>query len=167
MNFLRWIFKINVRHSGDIRRYEKGKIGTRIFVILLLLAIAGGTLGVEYWCINLFNNNDTFLSGILVLIFLLIPLAYTTMEFCGLYSYLGFKMFFWGTVSSIANKIDAKRIEKTVVADETGVMVIEEEKESKAQKAHKWIDLFVGILGIVLTVGVLVMLFVLPISIIG
>ncbi|MGN1221733.1 MAG: hypothetical protein ACI4TT_00695 [Christensenellales bacterium] len=184
MKFLKWVFNLRARHSWDMARYEKGKMSTKIFVIFLLLALAGATLGVEYWCIGLFNTN--FLYGMLVLIFLLIPLTATSFEFCGLYSYLGFKMFAWGTIESIAHKIDKKNKDKKSESDvltngtsENDVILKAEANESTAdietienaelntakadeptkqteqnsQKAHKWVDLLIGILGLVLCVG--------------
>ena len=66
MNFFAWLFNFSSRHSGDFLRYQRGKVGTRIFVMLLALVVAGATLGLEYWCINLFNQNS--LNAILVAI---------------------------------------------------------------------------------------------------
>ena len=184
MKFLKWLFNLRAKHHWDMARYERGKMATKIFVIVLLLVLAGGTLGVEYWCMNLFNTN--FLYGLLVLIFLFIPLTAVSFEYCGLYSYLGFKMFVWGTIESVVNKIDKKkRSEDNILANETSeseVLKAETDEnisektetnkidESQAQntseqtkpndqnnkKAHKWIDLLIGILGIVLGVGLLV-----------
>lgn len=149
MKFLSWLFNFTGRHRGDILRYEKGKIASRIFYILFMLVLAGATVGVEYWCINLFHEN--FLYGLLVLIFLFIPLASVSFEYLGLYSYIGFRMFFWGTILSFAKKIDKKRqLENEEIID------IDVDKEKKSEKAHKWIDLFIGILGIVLSIGLLI-----------
>lgn len=184
MKFLKWLFNLRAKHHWDMARYERGKMSTKIFVIVLLLVLAGATLGVEYWCMNLFNTN--FLHGLLVLIFLFIPLTAVSFEYCGLYSYLGFKMFVWGTIESVAHKIDKKkRSEDNILANETSkndVLKAEtdenisektetneidelqtqnnnEQTKSNGQnnkKAHKWIDLLIGILGIVLGVGLLV-----------
>lgn len=187
MKFLKWVFNLRSRHHLDMARYEKGKMSTKIFVIFLLLALVGATLGVEYWCMGLFNTN--FMYGLLVLIFLLIPLAAVSFEYCGLYSYLGFKMFAWGTIESIARKIDKKNKDKKSESDvltnetsENDVLLKAEADENTAdietitnaelnitkadeqtkqtepnsKKAHKWVDLLIGILGIVLGVGLLV-----------
>lgn len=165
MKFLSWIFNINRRHAWDIRRYEKGKLGTKIMAIVLLLLLVGATLGIEYWGITLLKNNEG-LQGLLVIILLLIPITATTLEFCGLYSYLGFKMFLWGTLESIAKKIDKKKEQKKIESGEMTEEVSSEAQEvlfeqKKSEKAHKWIDLFVGILGIVLTIVTVVMIIVL------
>lgn len=157
MKFLRWLFNINKRHSREIREYENGKIGNRIFSIFFLLLLVGGAIGLEYWCINLFNNG-VFLNGLLVLIFLVIPFMAITFEYCELYAYLGFKMFIWGSVSSIAEKID-KKIEKNRL--ENGEIVVETKKQTKSEKAHKWLDLFIAILAVALAIVLLVMIFVL------
>ena len=57
MKFLQWLFNLRTRHNWDMARYEKGKMSTKIFVIFLLIALAGATLGVEYWCMGLFKTN--------------------------------------------------------------------------------------------------------------
>ena len=188
MKFLKWVLNLRSRHHWDMARYEKGKMSTKIFVIFLLIALAGATLGVEYWCMALFNTN--FMHGLLVLILLFIPLTAVSFEYCGLYSYLGFKMFAWGTIESIAHKIDKKNKEKKIkndvlanetsendvllkaeadeninVADETNKVdelnTTKEDEQTKqtepnSKKAHKWVDLLIGILGIILGVGLLV-----------
>ena len=163
MKFFKWLFNVGNRHYGDIRRYEKGKIGTRIFVILLLLGLVAGTLGLEYWGVNLFKTNIFY--GFLVLLFLFIPFAGATIEFCGVYSYIGFRMFVRGTVIDIAKKLDKKieqkqfnqiEVDENIVVD-TNTELNDETKVDKLEKAHKWIDLFIGILGIVLGVGVVIL----------
>lgn len=163
MKFLKWLFNVSNRHSGDIRRYEKGKIGTRIFVILLLLGLVAGTLGLEYWGVNLFKTNIFY--GFLALLFLFIPFAGVTIEFCGVYSYIGFRMFILGTVSDIVKKIDKKieqkrinqlEVDENIVVD-TNTELNDETKTGELEKAHKWIDLFIGILGIVLGVGMIIL----------
>ena len=158
MKFLSWIFNLSARHAGDMRRYEKGKTGTRIFVIILLTLLAAATLGVEYWAISLFNEN--FLYGLLVVIFLFIPLVATTIEFCGFYSFVGFRMFFWGVISSVAHKVDKKIKAKKAAAQEdiSASEVTEPDTElDHSEKTHKALDLVVGILGILLAVATIVL----------
>ena len=48
MKFLGWLFSISSRHYRDIRRYEKGGMGARIFSIIISLLFIGAALGVEY-----------------------------------------------------------------------------------------------------------------------
>lgn len=158
MKFLSWIFNLSARHAGDMRRYEKGKTGTRIFVIILLTLLAAATLGVEYWAISLFDEN--FLYGLLVVIFLFIPLVATTIEFCGFYSFVGFRMFFWGVISSAARKADKKIRAKKAAAQEdiSASEVTEPDTElDHSEKTHKALDLVVGILGILLAVATIVL----------
>lgn len=160
MKFLKWLFNINKRHGVDMRRYEKGKIGTKILAIVLMFALVGATVGIEYWCINLFNVNLGY--GILVLIFLLLPFIAVTLEYCELYAYLGFKMFFWGSVAKIAEKIDENHKNKTneeTQIDQTNteeikpeILQTEKTQPSHERKSHFWLDLVVGILGAVLAI---------------
>lgn len=158
MKFLRWFFNFSSRHAGDMRRYEKGKTGTRIFVIILLTLLAVATLGVEYWAIRLFDEN--ILYGLLVIILLFIPLVATTVEFCGFYSFAGFRMFFWGVVSSAARKADKKIRAKNSAISGQDTSLAESELDSErnhSERSHKALDLFVGIFGILLAIGILVL----------
>lgn len=153
MRFLRWLFNVHSRHAGDIRRYEKGKIGTRIFTLILTLILSAGTLALEYWSINLFESHNWAL-GLFVVLFLVIPAAAVSFEFLGLYSFLGFRMFFWGTVEHIAKKIDKQIQENRVPNGEQDEIVIS--TQNKSEKSHRWIDLFIGIWSIALAIGLLV-----------
>ena len=158
MKFLSWLFNFSARHAGDMRRYEKGKTGTRIFVIVLLTLLAAATLGVEYWAISLFDEN--FLYGLLVVIFLFIPLVATTIEFCGFYSFVGFRMFFWGVISSVAHKVDKKIKAKKAAAQEDIPASEAAEPDTEldhSERTHKALDLVVGILGILLAVATIVL----------
>lgn len=158
MKFLSWLFNFSARHAGDMRRYEKGKTGTRIFVIILLTLLAAATLGVEYWAISLFGEN--FLYGLLVVILLFIPLVATTIEFCGFYSFVGFRMFFWGVISSAARKAD-KRIKAKQAAAQEDISSSEETEpdteQERSEKTHKALDLVVGIYGILLAIATIVL----------
>ncbi|MGM9665713.1 MAG: hypothetical protein ACI3XX_04150 [Eubacteriales bacterium] len=158
MKFLSWLFNFSARHAGDMRRYEKGKTGTRIFVIILLTLLAAATLGVEYWAISLFNEN--FLYGLLVVILLFIPLVATTIEFCGFYSFVGFRMFFWGVISSAARKADKKiRANKAAAQEDISASEVTEPdtEQERSEKTHKALDLVVGILGILLAIATIVL----------
>lgn len=152
MKFPAWLFHINVRHGGDLRRYEKGKTGTRIFVIVLLLALVAGTLGAEYWCIGLFRGKDTFLSGLAVLLLLVIPLAGVSLDYCVFYAQTGLIMFVRGTVVSLALKAESRKAQGSGEAS----------PQNGAERTHRGLDLLIGILGILLALGLAVMLAVLP-----
>ncbi|MGN1212588.1 MAG: hypothetical protein ACI4TZ_00980 [Christensenellales bacterium] len=178
MKFLKWLINFKSRHHMDIERYEKGKLSTKIFLIILMCAFVGATLAIEYWCIDVFNTN--IFCGFLVLI-LLVAIAAGTIESLVLYSYIGFRMFIWGTIESIAQKIDDKKAKQKnqdiVLTNETnesedcnkGENTICENNEpslaenneqnknlKNTQKAHKWIDLLVCICCIALCIGLVV-----------
>ena len=158
MKFLSWLFNFSARHAGDMRRYEKGRTGTRIFVIILLTLLAAATLGVEYWAISLFGEN--FLYGLLVVILLFIPLVAATIEFCGFYSFVGFRMFFWGVISSAARKAD-KRIKAKQAAAQEDISASEvtepDAEQERSEKTHKALDLVVGIYGILLAIATIIL----------
>ena len=62
MKFFSWLFSISTRHHRDAIIYEKGKVGSRIFTIVLLLFLVGATLCVEYWSFTVY---DTSAAGII------------------------------------------------------------------------------------------------------
>ena len=158
MKFFAWLFNINSRHLGDAIRYERGKVGTRIWVIILLLLFSCATFGVEYWALNLLN--ESMGTGLIVLILLFFPLLATTIEYCGFYSSLGFRMFFVGSLESIivkAEKSRKKKIEDNVIEIDENGKVVAEEKEKDTIKNHKWLDLLVAIISIVLGIGTLIL----------
>lgn len=167
MKFLAWLFNVNSRHLGDAIRYEKGKVGTRIWVIILLLVFSGASLWVEHWALNLLKESllEKSLWGILALILLFFPLVATTIEYCGFYSSLGFRMFFIGSLESIIVKAEQKRkkkLENNVIEIDENGQVIAEDKAKDTVKNHKWLDLLVAIIGIVLGVGTLIMAIAMP-----
>lgn len=133
MKFLKWIFNVSSRHRGDIRRYEKGGIGNRIFVLFLMIGLVIGTLALQYWALNLLESD--FLIAVLVIIFLFIPAAGVSIEYCGLYSFIGFSMAIVGTIEKV-----------------TITMAKEEIKE----KQYKIFDLLIGIISLVLAFGLIV-----------
>lgn len=141
MNFFAWLFNFSSRHSGDFFRYQRGKVGTRIFVMLLALFFAGATLGLEYWCIKLFNQ--TLLFAIFVLLFLVIPFAWITIEDCLVYAFFGFRMFVRGCIDKKAEKIDAQN--QTTDLDQ--------QQDNPKQKNYRWFDLVVAIYHILVLVA--------------
>lgn len=164
---LAWLFNINSRHLGDAIRYEKGKVGTRIWVIIFLLILSGASLWVEHWALNLIKESmlKESLWGILALILLFFPLVATTIEFCGFYSSLGFRMFFVGTLESIiikASKSRKKKLENNTIEISEDGKIKTEEKAKDTVKNHKWLDLLVAIIGLVLGLGTLIMAIAMP-----
>ncbi|MGM9969020.1 MAG: hypothetical protein ACI35S_01320 [Anaeroplasma sp.] len=133
MNFLSWLFNVKKRHMGGMRRYEKGGILARIFIIVLMLLLIGGTVAIELWCLQLLESN--FLLAIFAILFLFIPITGTAIEFCAVYSFYGFRMAIWGAINSIAEKIDDEPIKK--------------------EKKYKKLDIFIGFLGLVLAFGLI------------
>lgn len=139
------------RHYREINRYNQGKLRTRIGVVVLLCLLFAATLGIEYWGFWLLDNGNAVV-GLLVLIILLIAFGAATLEYCGLYCYLGFKMFFVGTVVQILDKIEKRKRNKR------GQEYSEERAESEQAppKVRQWPDLFVAIFSLALAVGLIV-----------
>ena len=52
MRFLGWLFSVGSRHYRDMRRYERGGVGARIFSIIISLLFIAASLGLEYWFLS-------------------------------------------------------------------------------------------------------------------
>ncbi|MGN0814737.1 MAG: hypothetical protein ACI4MH_05870 [Candidatus Coproplasma sp.] len=136
MKVLNWFFNVKSRHRADVKRYENGKIGVRIFVLIEMLILVGATVAVELWCLNLYENN--FLAGLACTI-LLIAVAWAAIETCGVYCVVGFKMAAVGAVFTAANRIDERNSDSPDSKDRI--------------KTYKAFDVFIGILSLLLALG--------------
>lgn len=174
MGFFLWLFDVSNRHQGEMRRYEKGGLGTRITSLIILIALVTITLLIEYWCINLFKSS--FVLGFVVLL-LLIAAVPTTIEFCGVYSFIGFRMATRGYLIKLADNLDkeiAKKrdADKQIVAEvtvENGTTSvelhnenIETDKEIKKLYKYRGFDIFVGIFSLALAFGLIAGVIILP-----
>lgn len=132
MKFLSWIFNINKRHGRDIRAYEKGKLSTKIITLIIMLVFFLGSIGLEYWCINLFKEGNVLVSFFVLL--LVIALIGGTIDYCLVYSYVGFK-------TAIVGTLDKK---------------LSNESEIIEKKHYRGFDVIIGFLGLILGIGVIV-----------
>lgn len=188
MKFLQWLFSVGDRHYGDAVRYNRGGITTRIFAIIMLVVFVALTLALEWWAINLFNENAIY--GILVFV-LVLGAVEVTVEYCIVYSVYGFTYAVSGTIGDIVKKRELRRLNKGKKADKKcgvnggtsgegelinsvnrsaessengekqGEINEEYEKELK-KKSPKWLDLTVGVIGALLALGTLVGVCVVP-----
>lgn len=71
----------------------------------------------------------------MAILFLFIPVAGASIEFCGLYSFIGFRMAIAGTIEKVA----------TTMA-----------KEEIKEKKYKIFDLLIGIISLVLAFGLII-----------
>ncbi len=180
MKFVQWLFSVGDRHYGDAVRYDRGGKGTRIFAIIMLVAFVALTLLLEWWAVNLFNENAIY--GILVFVLVLGAIE-VTIEYCIVYSVYGFTYAIAGTVGDIIKKRELKRLDKgkkinkercanvesgdnelsankdvDVSSESTDNSMQVEVNENKMKKelrkmSPKWLDLVVGVLGALLAVG--------------
>lgn len=155
MGLFNWLWDVSTRHYSGINRYEKGKISTRIITLIIMLVFAALALFLEYWTIKLFQEN--FIVGILMII-LTVGIFGGTIEFCAVYSFVGFKMFFVGTVGNMIKKREKKKkakvaAESEIIENPEIVQTAPQEGEQKEKKSHHWLDLVVAILGIVVIVA--------------
>ena len=134
MKFLSWLFNASQRHRSGIRNYEKGGVGNRIFIIAMYLILFAGTIGLELWALNLFNDN--FFTALLVILFLFIPVALSTVEFGLVYGVCGIKMAIWGLVFR-KNEI-------------------EEVESDGSKKNYKAFDAIIGVLGFIIAIGIII-----------
>ena len=155
MEFLGWLFSISSRHYRDIRRYEKGGMGARIFSIIISLLFIGAALGVEYLFITSIFTAGSLGGGIakffaLILIgILMVGLITAALEFCVVYAFTAFKMAILGMVYSAEKR-------KAVVEKNQKKIENEAELEVTPSLKYKKFDIFNGILQIMLAIGLLV-----------
>ena len=104
MKFLGWLFSVPSRHYRDMRRYEKGGVGARIFAIILSMLFVGAALGLEYWFLSSLMTGGSLGGGIakvVALIFIGIFFVATfiaALEYCGVYAFTAFAMAIMGAV---------------------------------------------------------------------
>lgn len=149
MKFLSWLFKISSRHHLDAVRYSKGKTVYKLFTILFLILLAAFTIGVQYWSYSIYSATAKgiiigFMSTMLAII---VTLA--VVETFAVYSYFGFKYAARGTLDSFISKY-----EKNKKKNENGnnALEVNDKKEEQIRNTKKWLDILVGISGIVLIV---------------
>lgn len=135
MKFLSWLFSLERRHRFGVRAFGKGGTGIRLFTILMYVVLFGGTLGLEYWAINMMNSGE--FSGVLILI-LAILVGLAAVEYCSSYSFVGFRMFFTGCVSRLAH-------------DRNAADGVPDEKPA----THRALDMVVAVLGIIFALAVI------------
>ena len=156
MKFLGWLFSISSRHYRDIRRYENGGMGARIFSIIISLLFIGAALGVEYLFITSILTAGSLGGGVakffaLILIgALMVGFITTAFEFCGVYAFTAFKMAILGIV------YNAEKRKAVVEKNQKKVENLEAELEVTPSLKYKKFDIFNGILQIMLAIGLLV-----------
>lgn len=157
MKVLSWLFSFSSRHFRDIYRYEKGKWGVRIFVLLFSLGLVAATFAAEYLFISIFKNPppdiDDLGMHILSVVgsgILLAATAGAVLDFCGCYAYSGIRCSLFGAVLSAARRRELKAKKEKVSIDEVQV------DEPEGIEKFKGFDLFLGIFEIVLIVGTVV-----------
>ncbi len=146
MKLLGWILNITNRHRADIRRYQKGGVGSRIFIIVLSLVLAGASIGCEIWFLNVFYNpvSDALKQFLMLFGIAILALAvfFAALDYFICFSYVGFKMMARGVVLSGASLIDKKY----------GREISEEDAR---ENRRKWLDLFVGFFEIALVAALI------------
>ena len=149
MKFISWLFNVSGRHYADIRRYEKGGAGARIFSIVFSALLVGASLLIEYWFINSLTTDGSLGGGIakffalIAIAVVFIATAESALEFCGIYAFTAFRMATSGFVySAQKRKAILGRKNKDASLAETEVQPVAEIK-------YKKFDIINGILQIV------------------
>ena len=139
MKFLSWLFNVNKRHYSDFRRYENGKALTRITYLAVLFIFVGLTIFSLYWSLDVFKNqtfNKFHVIAVLVL-FISIGLLFSTVEFCFVMSYIGFKMAICGCVmKKLDNDSNIEQIDNNI-----------------KEKNYLVFDIIVGVISLLLALG--------------
>ena len=149
MKFISWLFNVSGRHYADIRRYEKGGVGARIFSIVFSALLVAASLLIEYWFINSLTTEGSLGGGItkffalIAIAILFIATAESALEFCGIYAFTAFRMATLGFVYSVEKrKAILERKNKNASSAETDVQPVAEIK-------YKEFDIINGILQII------------------
>ncbi len=163
-----WIFGVRRRYAWEIRRYEKGGLGRRVFAIILSLFFLGATAGLEYWfnlhfmgvLVSEANLVVTILIGVIAVAVML-----ATIERCIVFTWVGFANFsFNGVSDKLLDKQRKKDMQKAEEIPEADGVVVEEtkietEEAVKKRKKLKWWDLSVAVFQLLIIVGVVLVTF--------
>lgn len=171
MKFILWLFDFTGRHSGDVRRYERGGKVHRLFICIFLAALSVFVLWLEDWSFSLFDKNhlERFVGGLFaVLLFFCVWIA--TLDTCILYAYLGISRAVSGSLRKIIEKSEKKKARKkrggTTESDYTQNSSAAEDSEAEGSEAESseaesseapakrkvpaWLDATVGIFSILI-----------------
>ncbi len=158
MKFILWILNVTQRHRLDINRYEKSKKGRiiSIFVSLFMVAFA---LGSTYLFMRVFLYWDGEEFGMQVLKFigslvLMIAGVGCAVDYCGCFSYVGFRTAAFGAVN-MASRVNKKKSNATNTED-----CAEAEDSSATPTATEYVDcrgldIFVGVFNLILALAVI------------
>ncbi len=151
MKFFSWVFSATRRHRGLINKYENGKVGIRIFLIVLTTLLLGASLAAEWWFASTLKNigNDTSNYPILKLIGIgllwFLAVAFTA-DFSSVFCYVAFRTALFGVVATVASKIDEhnKANESQL---ESGEQFFDDNEQQKPERVcpYKWLDILVGV----------------------
>ena len=156
MQFLSWLFSVPSRHYRDMRRYEKGGVGARIFSIIISLIFIGITLGVEYWFFSSLMTAGSLGGGIakfFALLFigcLFVAALIAAFEYCAVYAFTAFAMAIMGVVYK------AEKRKAVLDKNQKKIENLEAELAITPSLKYKKLDIFVGIFQILLAVGLIV-----------
>lgn len=146
MKFISWLLSASVRHRRGAVRYQKGGIVYKIMVIVVLLAFTGVTLGLEYWALSLFEENIV-IGGLVSL--LAIAFIFACIELNGIYCFFGFKSAKQGSLETVIEKNNKKRLAKGKSTDNFDYKGDEDKNERKSTKG---LDLLIGFVGLILVI---------------
>ena len=153
MKFLGWLFSVPSRHYRDMRRYEKGGVGARIFSIIISLLFIGAALGLEYWFLSSLMTGGSLGGGIakVVALFFIgvffVATFIAALEFCGVYAFTAFAMATLGLIYS------AEKRKALLEKNQKKIENLEAEFETTPSLKYKKLDIFVGIFQILLAIG--------------
>lgn len=153
MGFLGWLFSVPSRHYRDMRRYEKGGVGARVFAIIISLVFVGAALGLEYWFLSSLMTGGSLGGGIakvVALIFIgifFVATCIAAFEYCGVYAFTAFAMAIMGVVYSAEKKKAILEKNKKKIEN------LEAEIQTTPSLKYKKLDIFVGIFQIILAIG--------------
>ena len=164
MKLLFKLFDITSRHHGDVRRYERGGIIQRIFIVILVTALAALCLWLEDWSFSIFDvkHSENFFGGLLAILLFFCVLI-STLDFCLLYAYVGISRAIGGSLSKIIEKNERKKSrKKRVESSQSDTQTNESSANGSSQavapvkrKVPAWLDAFVGVFSLLVCIALI------------
>ncbi len=114
MKFILWLFNFMDRHWREARLYSKGKLATRIIVIIFTVALVCASIATEWWWYqrigDVFASMEDFVT-VLAISFLWVLATFGAIDFNLTYCFIAFRAFAGSLSEKVAYSL-AKRADK-------------------------------------------------------
>ena len=161
MKFLGWLFDATTRHYREASLYEKGGVMARLGFIAFLAVMTGLTVGCEFWMFTAFSTSLPYGLAIMCVYFVMISV---TCEYSAVFSIFGFVSAITGSLDTYMEKRKKRKrkgkdVETSPITDNNPIEYdktsngTQKEEVVKTNKPHKFLDVIVGISGVLFALG--------------